>query len=48
MFLAETTRSSQLRRSGLAREGALSVAEGYRAAGGPEAAAFHLETMLRS
>lgn len=30
------------------RGGALSVAEGYRAAGGPEAAAAHLETMLRS
>ena len=30
------------------REGALAVAEGYRAAGGPGAAASHLETMLRS
>jgi MGT family glycosyltransferase len=28
------------------RDGALAVAEGYRAAGGPEAAASHLETLL--
>jgi MGT family glycosyltransferase len=28
------------------RRGALAVAEGYRAAGGPEAAASHLETLL--
>jgi len=30
------------------RGGALAVAEGYQAAGGPEAAASHLESMLRS
>ena len=30
------------------RAGAIAVAEGYRAAGGPEAAASHLEEMLRS
>jgi UDP:flavonoid glycosyltransferase YjiC (YdhE family) len=28
------------------RRGALAVADGYRAAGGPEAAASHLETLL--
>jgi MGT family glycosyltransferase len=30
------------------RGGAVAVAEGYRAAGGPEAAASHLETLLRT